>query len=125
MTDRVKEILSWYEADNPGTLTNLARIMNRTPRSPRPQRHRQTAVQTGDPRRLHQQPPARRADQRLATGNYPNPLPSPATLHPRSAFPLGILRSSTTHRIPYGVGTSVPSTPRVANKTRRHMKRRG
>ncbi len=28
MTDRVREILSWYESDNVGTLTNLARIMN-------------------------------------------------------------------------------------------------
>ena len=28
MTNRVEEILSWYGADNPGTLTNLARIMN-------------------------------------------------------------------------------------------------
>ncbi|MDQ2687217.1 MAG: class I fructose-bisphosphate aldolase [Armatimonadota bacterium] len=28
MTKRVREILSWYESDNPGTLTNLARIMN-------------------------------------------------------------------------------------------------
>ncbi len=27
-TDRVKEILSWYGSDNPGTLGNLARIMN-------------------------------------------------------------------------------------------------
>jgi class I fructose-bisphosphate aldolase len=27
-TPRVKEILSWYGSDNPGTLTNLARIMN-------------------------------------------------------------------------------------------------
>lgn len=27
-TSRVKEILSWYGADNPGTLTNLARLMN-------------------------------------------------------------------------------------------------
>lgn len=27
-TARVKEILSWYGSDNPGTLTNLARIMN-------------------------------------------------------------------------------------------------
>ncbi len=27
-TDRVKEILSWYGSDNPGTLANLARIMN-------------------------------------------------------------------------------------------------
>ena len=27
-TARVKEILSWYESDNPGTKTNLARIMN-------------------------------------------------------------------------------------------------
>src|SRR5580658_1971237 len=25
---RVKEILSWYGSDNPGTLTNLARILN-------------------------------------------------------------------------------------------------
>lgn len=28
MTPAVKNILSWYGADNPGTLTNLARIMN-------------------------------------------------------------------------------------------------
>lgn len=27
-TDTVKEILSWYRSDNPGTLTNLARILN-------------------------------------------------------------------------------------------------
>ena len=28
MTDRVKEIVSWYGSDNPGTLTNLARVLN-------------------------------------------------------------------------------------------------
>jgi class I fructose-bisphosphate aldolase len=28
MTPRVKEILSWYGADNPGVLTNLARMLN-------------------------------------------------------------------------------------------------
>ena len=28
MTARVKEILSWYGADNPGVLTNLARLLN-------------------------------------------------------------------------------------------------
>jgi class I fructose-bisphosphate aldolase len=28
MGDRVKEILSWYGSDNPGTLTNLARLLN-------------------------------------------------------------------------------------------------
>jgi len=28
MTERVKEILSWYGSDSPGTLTNLARILN-------------------------------------------------------------------------------------------------
>jgi len=27
-TPRVKEILSWYRSDNPGTLTNLARLLN-------------------------------------------------------------------------------------------------
>src|SRR5690348_15275118 len=27
-TDRVKQILSWYSSENPGTLTNLARLMN-------------------------------------------------------------------------------------------------
>ena len=27
-TSRVKEILSWYGSDNPGTLTNLARLLN-------------------------------------------------------------------------------------------------
>ena len=28
MTERVREILSWYGSDNPGSLTNLARLMN-------------------------------------------------------------------------------------------------
>ena len=28
MTLRVREILGWYESENPGVLTNLARIMN-------------------------------------------------------------------------------------------------
>ncbi|HEV2176241.1 MAG TPA: class I fructose-bisphosphate aldolase [Terriglobia bacterium] len=28
MTERVREILSWYESDSPGTKTNLARLMN-------------------------------------------------------------------------------------------------
>ncbi|MGZ5969376.1 MAG: class I fructose-bisphosphate aldolase, partial [Polyangiales bacterium] len=27
-TDRVREILSWYNSDNPGTLTNLYRLLN-------------------------------------------------------------------------------------------------
>ena len=27
-TERVREILSWYKADNPGTLSNLARMLN-------------------------------------------------------------------------------------------------
>ncbi len=28
MTERVREILSWYKSDNPGTTTNLARMLN-------------------------------------------------------------------------------------------------
>jgi fructose-bisphosphate aldolase, class I len=28
MTDRVREILSWYESSNPGTKTNIARLLN-------------------------------------------------------------------------------------------------
>ena len=28
MTERVREILSWYKSDNPGTLTNMARLLN-------------------------------------------------------------------------------------------------
>src|SRR2546430_15301784 len=28
MTARVREILGWYGSDNPGTLTNLARLLN-------------------------------------------------------------------------------------------------
>jgi class I fructose-bisphosphate aldolase len=27
VTQRVRKILSWYESDNPGTKTNLARIL--------------------------------------------------------------------------------------------------
>ncbi len=28
LTDRVKQILSWYSSENPGTLTNLVRLLN-------------------------------------------------------------------------------------------------
>ncbi len=28
LTDRVREILSWYESDNPGTKTNISRLLN-------------------------------------------------------------------------------------------------
>src|SRR3954447_13425579 len=28
MNERVREILSWYRGENPGVLTNLARLMN-------------------------------------------------------------------------------------------------
>ena len=28
MTERVQEILSWYDGDNPGTRTNIARLLN-------------------------------------------------------------------------------------------------
>lgn len=28
ITERIREILSWYESDNPGTLTNLTRLLN-------------------------------------------------------------------------------------------------
>ena len=28
MSERVREILSWYGSDNPGTLTNLARLLD-------------------------------------------------------------------------------------------------
>src|SRR6516165_2164556 len=28
LSERVKQILSWYPSDNPGTLTNLARMLN-------------------------------------------------------------------------------------------------
>ena len=28
MTERVRKILSWYESDNRGTLTNLARLLS-------------------------------------------------------------------------------------------------
>ena len=28
MSDRVQQILSWYDGDNPGTRTNLARMLN-------------------------------------------------------------------------------------------------
>jgi fructose-bisphosphate aldolase, class I len=28
MTEHIRAILSWYRSDNPGTLTNLARLLN-------------------------------------------------------------------------------------------------
>ena len=31
MSNRVQEILSWYESDNAGTKTNIARLLNSGP----------------------------------------------------------------------------------------------
>ena len=28
MSDRVREILTWYRSENPGVLTNLSRLLN-------------------------------------------------------------------------------------------------
>ena len=28
MSDRIREILSWYQSENPGVLTNLSRLLN-------------------------------------------------------------------------------------------------
>lgn len=84
MTERVKEILGWYGSDNPGTLTNLARLMN----------HGRLAG-TG---RLVILP----VDQGFEHGPVRSFGPNPAAYDPRYHFSLAIEAGCNAYAAPLG-----------------------
>jgi fructose-bisphosphate aldolase, class I len=84
MTDRVREILSWYGSDNPGTLTNLARLMNSG-----------TLAGTG---KLVILP----VDQGMEHGPARSFAPNPAGYDPRYHFELAIEAGCNAYAAPLG-----------------------
>lgn len=84
MTDRVREILSWYGSDNPGTLTNLSRLLNSG-----------TLAGTG---RLVILP----VDQGMEHGPARSFAPNPAGYDPRYHFELAIEAGCNAYAAPLG-----------------------
>ena len=84
MTERVKEILSWYGSDNPGTLTNLARLLNSG-----------TLAGTG---KLVILP----VDQGMEHGPARSFAPNPAGYDPRYHFELAIEAGCNAYAAPLG-----------------------
>jgi class I fructose-bisphosphate aldolase len=83
-TDRVRQILSWYNSDNPGTLTNLARLLNHG-----------TLAGTG---RLVILP----VDQGFEHGPYRSFAPNPAAMDPDYHFELAIQTGCNAYAAPLG-----------------------
>jgi len=83
-TDRVKQILSWYPSDNPGTLTNLARLLNTG-----------TLAGTG---KLVILP----VDQGFEHGPARSFAPNPAAYDPRYHFELAIEAGLNAYAAPLG-----------------------
>lgn len=84
MTDRVREILSWYGADNPGTLSNLARLLNHGA--------------LGGTGKLVILP----VDQGVEHGPLRSFLPNPAGFDPRYHFQLAIDAGCSAYAAPLG-----------------------
>lgn len=84
MKERVREILSWYGSDNPGTLTNLARMLN----------HGRLAG-TGKMVILP-------VDQGYEHGPARSFAPNPAGYDPRYHFQLGIEAGCNAYAAPLG-----------------------
>ena len=84
MTDRVREILSWYGSDNPGTLTNLSRLLNSG-----------TLAGTG---KLVILP----VDQGMEHGPARSFAPNPAGYDPRYHFELAIEAGCNAYAAPLG-----------------------
>jgi class I fructose-bisphosphate aldolase len=84
MTERVREILSWYGSDNPGTLTNLARLLNSG-----------TLAGTG---KLVILP----VDQGMEHGPARSFAPNPAGYDPRYHFELAIEAGCNAYAAPLG-----------------------
>jgi fructose-bisphosphate aldolase, class I len=84
MTERVSEILGWYGSDNPGTLTNLARLLNSG-----------TLAGTG---KLVILP----VDQGMEHGPGRSFAPNPAGYDPRYHFELAIEAGCNAYAAPLG-----------------------
>ncbi len=84
MQERVREILSWYGADNPGTLTNLARLLNHG--------------RLGGSGRLLILP----VDQGFEHGPARSFGPNPAAYDPRYHFQLAIDSGCSAYAAPLG-----------------------
>ncbi len=84
MTERVREILSWYSSDNPGTLTNLSRILNHG-----------TLAGTGKFVILP-------VDQGFEHGPARSFAPNPPGYDPRYHFELAIEAGCNAHAAPLG-----------------------
>jgi class I fructose-bisphosphate aldolase len=84
MSKRVKEILSWYSADNPGTLANLARVLNHG--------------RLGGTGKLVILP----VDQGFEHGPARSFAPNPAAYDPRFHFELGIEAGCNAYAAPLG-----------------------
>src|SRR5215467_3964516 len=84
MTDRVQEILSWYGSDNPGTLTNLARLLNHG--------------RLGGTGRLVILP----VDQGFEHGPARSFAPNPAGYDPRYHFELALAAGCNAYAAPLG-----------------------
>jgi class I fructose-bisphosphate aldolase len=84
MSERVREILSWYGSDNPGTLTNLARLLNSG-----------TLAGTG---KLVILP----VDQGMEHGPARSFAPNPAGYDPRYHFELAIEAGCNAYAAPLG-----------------------
>src|SRR2546427_4404245 len=84
MTERTREILSWYESDNPGTRTNLARLLNHG-RLPGPGRFVILPV-----------------DQGFEHGPARSFAPNPAGYDPRYHFELAIAAGCNAYAAPLG-----------------------
>jgi class I fructose-bisphosphate aldolase len=84
MTQRIKEILSWYSSDHPGTLTNLARLLN----------HGKLAG-TGKVVILP-------VDQGFEHGPARSFAPNPSAYDPRYHFELAILAGCNAYAAPLG-----------------------
>src|ERR1700743_3062143 len=84
MTPRVKEILSWYGADSPGTLTNSARLL--------------THARLGGPGRLVILP----VDQGFEHGPARSFAPNPPAYDPRYHFQLALDAGCNGYAAPLG-----------------------
>ncbi len=84
MTGRVKEILSWYSSDNPGTLTNIARLLNHG--------------RLGGTGHLVILP----VDQGFEHGPARSFAPNPAGYDPRYHFELGLAAGCNAYAAPLG-----------------------
>src|SRR5262247_4228387 len=84
MGSRVKEILSWYDGDNPGTLSNLARMLNHG--------------RLGGSGRMVILP----VDQGFEHGPARSFAPNPAGYDPRYHFELGLMAGCNAYAAPLG-----------------------